>query len=649
MTRPSPSPRYYPTDLLLAIQRAERALIDPDSALTRLLRVHDLSSVGGLFAAAELTEALDLWFGGLSQYPWQPLIDSNDVDQLSPVGTIVLDDHRVANTLRGLLFAWAAGNHVLIRSRRDTFWQGLTTILRDYGFPLPEASVLDERAQSEHRTIHVPDLVPVSASGAAIWNEPDLYGDDLDDAGNLPIRLGVPVREDAASFLRTVASLDARASWTRALIRREYLAGTRLADAREADDAHGSGRLDAKLRYLIGQARRTPYYRDLPQIHGVVELAQLPILEKRQLDANTLPLNRNLYSDAPPSGEVLRSGATSGDPRYIVYSRGDWANMVREAIPLWSVLGLRKGDRVINTLFAGSLYGGSITSSCEFSQMAVECYTTTQACTVDDLLMLHHRFRANTVIGLPTLLMPLLRKAKAQDPALRIEKVLYGGTPMAESDKAWLREHLDTDVVASVLAANDGAQLGFQCPHMGGTLHHICDDYNLLEVVDDDGQSVPDGEVGHLLITSLQKFEAPLVRYRIGDIGRVFHRDCACGLSGRVMEYLGRSDGIIKFLGSTVRHRELHEALETFEVSQLQVEIDKRDGREALIARIESARTLDPDQIRAHLIAQFHQLRTLLGFGDSVFGLVVECHPEGALRRDAVSGKVKTVIDRRLG
>lgn len=649
MSRPTSTPRHYPTDLLLAVQRAERELADRDSALALLLRAHALESIAPLFAYDELAEALDAGLGGLSQFPWQPLIDSNDVDLLAPVGTRVFDDERAGNTLRGLLFAWAAGNGALIRSRREGFWTGLIAILRGYGFPLPEAAAIGHDAASAHPTHRVPDLVPVARAGTAAWSDPELYGDDAEAPDALPIRLDDALREDAAALLRRSAALDARAPWTRALLRREYLAGTRLADAREADDARGSERLDAKLRYLIAQAKRTPYYRDLPQVHRIADLAGLPILEKRQLDAHTLPLNRDLYSGAPPSGEVLRSGATSGDPRYIVYSRTDWANMVREAIPLWYVLGLRRGDRVINTLFAGSLYGGSITSSCEFSQMAVECYTTTQACTVDDLLMLHHRFGANTVIGLPTLLIPLLRKAKAQDPALRIDKVLYGGTPMAESDKAWLREHLGTRVVSSVLAANDGAQLGFQCPHLGGTLHHLCDDYNLIEVVDDDGQAVADGETGHLLITSLQKFEAPLVRYRIGDIGRVFHHACECGLSGRVMEYLGRCDGIIKFLGSTVRHRELHDALEAFEVSQLQVEIGERDGREALIARVESARTLDPEQLRSHLIAQFHQLRTLLGFGDSVFGLVVECHAEGALRRDAVSGKLKTVIDRRLG
>ncbi|WP_329496722.1 phenylacetate--CoA ligase family protein [Kitasatospora herbaricolor] len=641
--------RWYPTDLLLTVEHAERVLAEgPDSELARLLAGAGLSALGGLFASAEFAEGLDELFDGLSQYPWQPLVDTDDVVEFSPLGTVVLDDRRPGNTLRGLLLGWATGNEVVVRGDRQEFWAALTGLLREAGFPLPPSRTLAPGTDVPGgHPVLVPDLLP-----SEDWAEEALYA----AAGTE----GVPVlriRVDAAGragtggpFAGEVLRLDCRSGWAGALQHRSYLRGTRLSDARGADTVQEDGRIAARLRYLVERARRTPYYRDLPRIDGRADLQRLPVLEKSALEQHSLPAARGLCSGDRPSGEVLRSGATTGPPRYIVYSRTDWDNMVREAVPLFYALGVRPGDRLINSLFGGGLYGGLITSSSELSRMPVEAYSTAQMITADDVLMLTRSFSANVILGQPALLLPVLRDAKAREPGLRIEKVLYGGTPMTESDKRWLREELGTEVVASVLAANDGAQLGYQCGDLAGTLHHLCDDYNLIEVVDEQGRPVPEGEPGELLVTSMQKFEGPLIRYRIGDLGRIFPHECGCGVRGRVLEYLGRSDGQIKVKGRTVLYGEIMAELARFEVSQLQVEIDSRGGRERVTVRTESPGTLDPDELRDHLKGCFEVLGDHHSFDESldVFEFTVECHPEGGLPRNAVSGKIKTVIDLRL-
>ncbi|GAA3096697.1 phenylacetate--CoA ligase family protein [Streptosporangium carneum] len=620
--------RHYPTDLLLAVEHVERLVAaEPDSEAARLLAAHDLT---GLFDGTTLTEGLDELFGGLGQYPWRSLSGSDDVEEFSPVGTVLLDDDVPSRTLRGLLLGWATGNEVVIRTGRRDLWQAVTGLLRQAGFPLPDASVRGPRKDG-------------------------VDGDD-DTADGLLVDVPEPrVRIDAAAGARAgraaaVLAADCRAEWVGRLFNRDYLVGTRLAVARSRDAEQDAGRVGAKLRYLVERARRTPYYRDLPRVADRSDLTLLPVLDKAELDAHTLPVSRDMSSDAPPSGEVLRSGATTGGPRYIVYSLADWSNMVREAVPVLYGVGLEKGDRLINALFGGSLYGGLITSSCEFSQMPIECYTTGQHITVDDLLTLVRSFSVNAVVGQPALILPMLREAKARDAGLRLEKVVYGGTAMTETDKAWLREHLGVRVISSIVAANDGAQLGYQCRELDGTLHHLCDDYNLIEVVDDDGRPLADGEAGELLVTSLQKFEGPLIRYRIGDVGRITVRDCGCGVSGRVLEYLGRSDGLIKVKARTVLYNEILAALSVFQVSRLQVEITSSDGTDTVIVRTESPLDLDPEKVRHLLSGEFEALSDRHAFGDGleVFRLVVECHGEGALPRNAVSGKIKPVIDRRL-
>ncbi|MGW1812919.1 phenylacetate--CoA ligase family protein [Streptomyces sp. NPDC002125] len=638
--------RHYPTDLLLAVGRVQRDLAaDAASPVARLLKEADLLEIGSLLDADALAQALDEALGGLSQFPYRPLTDSGDVWEQTPVGHVLLDDTRAGNTLRGLLLAWALGNAVTVRTSRPGLWHAVYDVLREPGFPLPAAATAEPGAEVEDGVpVAVPDLVVLAGGPATASGE--LY------AGSE--RPGVPsVRIRPASGAdgpqAPVADIDCRSPWFRELFTSVYLAGTSLDSARH-DDPDRAARMDARVRYLVGMARRTPHYRDLPQVDGMAGLAALPVLEKAALEAGSLPRAHAMSSGDRPSGEVLRSGASGGEPRYIVYSRTDWENMVREAIPLLRALGIHNGDRVLNALVGGGLYGGLMTTSSELTRMQVEAFSAGQQVTADLMLMLTRDFSVNVLLGQPAVVLPLLREARRRDPGLRLEKVVYGGTPMTESDKQWLRDELGTRSITSILAANDGAQIGYQCDRLGGTLHHVNDDYNLVEVVGEDDRPLPDGETGHLLITSMQKFEGPLIRYRIGDMGRVHVRDCPCGVSGRVLEYLGRSDGLLKFKSATVHYGDILAALEEFQVSQLQAELTTREGTETLVLRTESRDELDPEVLRASLTAAFPTLSDAHLYDDGLrlFELVVECHPEGALERNAVSGKIRTVIDRRL-
>ncbi|MFF8402802.1 phenylacetate--CoA ligase family protein [Streptomyces sp. NPDC014846] len=603
--------RHYPTDLLLAVEHVERAI---DRGELGSLRA-DLARAGiteplRRFDSEQLHEGLERLLDGVSQYPWQPLTDSNDVLETGPVGTVVLDDESAEATLRGLLLAWALGNHVTVRTARPELWTAVMDGLRRAGVPLPAGTTAEPRA-------HV---------------------------------AGVPVRVPALP-LDALLSLDCTAPWAHRLLRRRHRPGLSLARARSEDTEGYEGRMAARIRYLLARARRTPHYAALPDVTHPAGITDLPVLDKATLEDRSLPASRAMCTGGMATGEVLRSGATSGSPRFIRYARGDWDNMVREAVPVWYDLGVEPGDRIINTLFGGGMYGGLTTSFSEFSRMPVECYTTGQFVTVDDLLMLTGSFGANVVLGMPALILPLLRDAKQRDPAFRIDKVVYGGTPMTETDKDWLRRELGTRVVSSVLAANDGAQLGHQCTRLGGTLHHVNDDYNLIEVVDEDGRPVPDGTVGELLVTCMQKFEGPLVRYRIGDMGRILHQACPCGLDGKVLEYLGRSDGLIRFKGETVLYSDILDVLAGFRVSQLQIEVHSEGSKEILTVRTEAPQTLRTDRVRDLLTAEFPVLGDQQDFDAAIdlYELRVECFAEGELPRNAVSGKVKPVIDGRLG
>ena len=94
-----------------------------------------------------------------------------------------------------------------------------------------------------------------------------------------------------------------------------------------------------------------------------------------------------------------------------------------------------------------------------------------------------------------------------------------------------------------------GPGIGISCDAEDGM--HIWDDYLYIEVVDPvTGVPVPDGTVGELVITTLKKQGAPLIRYRTHDLTRIIPGDCACGSRyPRIGTIIGRTDDMVKVQG----------------------------------------------------------------------------------------------------
>jgi len=90
-----------------------------------------------------------------------------------------------------------------------------------------------------------------------------------------------------------------------------------------------------------------------------------------------------------------------------------------------------------------------------------------------------------------------------------------------------------------------GEQVAFaaECEH--GTMH-LSPDVGIVEVVDENDQPVPDGQIGQLICTSLINKVQPFIRYRIGDIGSLGTDLCSCGSPLPVLKSIeGRKGNVI--------------------------------------------------------------------------------------------------------
>ena len=135
-----------------------------------------------------------------------------------------------------------------------------------------------------------------------------------------------------------------------------------------------------------------------------------------------------------------------------------------------------------------------------------------------------------------------------------------------------------------------GPGIGINCRYDQGM--HIWDDYLYLEIIDPvTGENVPDGEFGEIVITTLVKEGAPLIRYRTHDISRIIPGECPCGSRfPRIDVIQGRSDDMVKFKGVNFFPKQIEEILADFPElsSEYQIRISHLDGRDTLRLYVET-------------------------------------------------------------
>ena len=152
-----------------------------------------------------------------------------------------------------------------------------------------------------------------------------------------------------------------------------------------------------------------------------------------------------------------------------------------------------------------------------------------------------------------------------------------------------------------------GPGIAMSCDYECGM--HYWDDYLYFEVIDPHtGKNVPDGESGELVVTTLRKQGAPLIRYRTHDLTRLLKGDCPCGRSyPRIDTLIGRTDDMIKVKGVNIFPGQIDEVLKDVEgaSSEYQVMIDHLNGRDIMTLFFETDSMADAKAIELNLQNHF--------------------------------------------
>jgi phenylacetate-CoA ligase len=182
--------------------------------------------------------------------------------------------------------------------------------------------------------------------------------------------------------------------------------------------------------------------------------------------------------------------------------------------------------------------------------------------------------------GTPSYLKALLEKAAdLEGPPLRFERAVVGAEPLPASLRSWLAERVGA--VRQMYGTAESGLLGYECEEMSGW--HVPDDALVEVCALDDGQPVPEGTEGQVVVTVFSP-HYPLVRFGTGDLSAFATGDCPCGRpTPRLVAWLGRSGEAVKVRGMFLHPRQVIQVMSQVPaVAAYRFLIDRVDHKDVL-------------------------------------------------------------------
>lgn len=307
-----------------------------------------------------------------------------------------------------------------------------------------------------------------------------------------------------------------------------------------------------KLNHLLDYARlHSPFYKEtLPakNPNSIIELAKLPILSQEVFKSKLPPYGEGILTSELGDSISFSSGGTSGKPKSVYRTMEETRrNASRMAKGLSTKL-FERGDVVANLFFSGNMWASFISMNMALEEIGCHILPIGGHVGIDNIMNLLKVFKVDGIVSIPSILISIAEYVeKNKLTGFKIRKIGYGGEHLAPAAEEYLRKILKTEIICSATyAINDTGVVGYQCEECTGSVHHIFEDLHIVEIVDPETfELVPEGSTGNIILTNIDRMLMPVIRYDVGDRGRIVPGKCKCGRKTRLLELLGRSDEVL--------------------------------------------------------------------------------------------------------
>jgi phenylacetate-CoA ligase len=325
-------------------------------------------------------------------------------------------------------------------------------------------------------------------------------------------------------------------------------------------------------------------------IKSLKDISKLPFTTSKDLqEGYPFPLR------STPFEKIVRihaSSGTTGKRKVLCYTQrdiNDWANMFARC---YEMAGLTTKDRVQIAVGYGVWTAGvGFQLGCErLGAMAIPIGPGN----IDLQCQFLEDFQSTVLCS--TASMGILMAEEVQKRGLRdriaLKKLIMGSERSSDAQRKKMKELLGVEHVFDIPGLTElyGPGTGLDCIYHEGI--HYWADYYILELLHPDTlQPVPPGEIGEMVITTLRKEGAPLVRYRTRDLTKLITKRCSCrSILPMHDRLLGRSDDMFIFRAVNIYPGQIDHILSNIVGvgSEYQIHLNrKEDGKDYMTIKVE--------------------------------------------------------------
>ncbi|MGE5086106.1 MAG: phenylacetate--CoA ligase family protein [Bacillota bacterium] len=304
-----------------------------------------------------------------------------------------------------------------------------------------------------------------------------------------------------------------------------------------------------KIKILVDEARHhSPLYQDksLPDsrdIQTLADVAKLPILTKAEL------LDRapsEIISDRYDAEDLIvsKSSGSTGKALDVYYDEFSYNLFILAGLRLYLMaFDYRPWHRQTY------IYTSPYPLKSLFGLYPLDFISTLNP--VADTIKQIQRNKPDLLVCYPSHLRSIAEQMTEKDLAkLKIKAINVNSEMSSAKEREELAKRFNAFVFDDY-SSEELTRIASQCRHLQ---YHIFDDINYIEIVNEAGELVPEGEVGSIVGTNLHNIGMPLIRYNQGDRGAIRTQPCVCGRNFRILEKLEgrRNDAFVLSSGETL-------------------------------------------------------------------------------------------------
>ena len=322
------------------------------------------------------------------------------------------------------------------------------------------------------------------------------------------------------------------------------------------------------LRKTVARVLPIPHYQENYRAIGITQAEDIKSLK----DFQRLPLTtkEDLRKNYPfglfaeSMEDIVRlhaSSGTTGKPTVVGYTNQDislWAKMVANELRR---VGVTKKD-VVQIAYGYGLFTGGMGLHYGCEELGAIVVPISGGNTARQLMLMRD-FGTTVLACTPSYALYLaesLEESGISRDELKLKIGVFGAEPWTEGMREQIEARLGIkayDIYG--LSEIMGPGVAMECPEQQGL--HI-DEHFYPEILDDEGNPLPAGERGELVVTSLEKQGFPVLRYRTKDLTTLHYGKCSCGHVGWTMERVSaRVDDMLIIRGVNVFPSQVEEAI----------------------------------------------------------------------------------------